>query len=371
MSERRPVAVPDRLRIGAAYGWRLLVVAAVAGLLWLVFRQLKLIVVGVVLGYLESVALWPLVRWLRARRVPKAVAALIAVTAAVALLIGFFLLLLRTFVGEAADLASHAAAGGNELKRWLTTTGTLEPAAAERIFASITDLLKRLGSFLGSGIIGTVAFLGQLVTILFLAQFLAIYFLADWQTLWGWFLGLHDADRRDAWDRAGRAATGTIGAWLRAQTLIALFDAVLIGAGVALLQVPLAFAIAFLTFLLAYIPLVGATVSGAVAVLVALGAKGAPTALAVLAIVLVVQQLEANVLGPLLTARAVRFHPVATFLMMTAAGVLFGVIGMFLVVPAAGAFVAMTRELRARPDGGDVDSRRDHTIGRPDVIPAG
>lgn len=363
MSERRPAAVPDWLRFGAAYGWRLLVVTAIAALLWLVFRQLKLIVVGLVLGYLESVALWPLVRWLRARRVPQAFAALIAVLAAVALLIGFFVLLLRVFVGEAADLASHAAAGGDEIRRWLTTTGTLEPAAAERIFASITDLLKQLGSFLGSGIIGAIAFLGQLVTILFLAQFLAIYFLADWQTLWGWFLALHDPRRRDAWDRAGRAATETVGAWLRAQTAIALFDAVLIGVGVALLEVPLALAIGFLTFLLAYIPLIGALLSGAVAVLVALGARGAPTALAVLVIVLVVQQLEANVLGPLLTARAVRFHAVATFLMMTAAGVLFGVIGMFLVVPAAGAFVAMSRELRSGPDPPEDDGRGGLRIG--------
>jgi hypothetical protein len=91
-------------------------------------------------------------------------------------------------------------------------------------------------------------------------------------------------------------------------------------------------------------------------------AKGAPTALAVLAIVLVVQQQEANVLGPLLTARAVRFHPVATFLMTSAAAVFFGVIGMFLVVPAAGAFVAMSRELRPRLDGGDVDGRGRATI---------
>jgi hypothetical protein len=76
-----------------------------------------------------------------------------------------------------------------------------------------------------------------------------------------------------------------------------------------------------------------------------------------------VQQLEANVLGPLLTARAVRFHPVATFLMMTAAGVLFGVIGMFLVVPAAGAFVAMSRGLRSGPDPPEDDGRGGHRIG--------
>ena len=171
------------------------------------------------------------------------------------------------------------------------------------------------------------------MTIFFLAQFLAVFFLADWETLWTWVLKLRPLERREAWDRAGRAGTRTIAAWLVAQTLIALFDATFIGLGVFLLGVPLALPIALLTFVLAYIPLFGAAISGAVAVLVALGANGFPTALAVLAVVIVVQQLEANILGPLLTARAVRFHPVATFVMMSGAGALFGVFGMFFAVP--------------------------------------
>jgi predicted PurR-regulated permease PerM len=145
--------------------------------------------------------------------------------------------------------------------------------------------------------------------------------------------------------------------------MIALFDAITIGLGIALLGVPLVKPIVVLTFLLAYIPLVGALLSGAVAVLVALGAEGFPTALGVLAIVVVVQQLEGNVLGPLLTARAVHFHPVATFLMMTVAGALFGISGMVLTVPAAGACVAMTAVLRSttgqsEPDSGEPDRRQ-------------
>jgi predicted PurR-regulated permease PerM len=337
--------VPSWLRSAASYGWRILVLAAVTAIVFFLFRQLKILMIGIILGYLESVALWPLVRWMRAHRINKVAAALIATAVAVAVLVVFFLLMIRALVGQAAELASAAASGGEEIKRELVNISSMDPEAAERVFSSISDLLRQLGAVLGSGILGALAFLGQVVTIFFLAQFLAIYFLADWETLWGWTLAQRPPERRDAWDRAGRAGTSTIASWLRAQTLIALFDATFIGLGVYFLGVPLAFPIALLTFVLAYIPLIGATVSGAVAVLVALGANGFPTALAVLAVVIVVQQLEANILGPLLTARAVRFHPVATFVMMSAAGALFGVFGMFFVVPIAGAIVAMRKEL--------------------------
>jgi predicted PurR-regulated permease PerM len=356
--------VPGWLRTSASYGWRILILFAIAAIAFLLFRQLKILIIGIILGYLESVALWPLVRWMRAHRINKVAAALIAVAVAVAILVLFFVLMIREFAGQASELASAAASGGDEIRRGLADISNMDPEAAQRVFSSISDLLKQLGSFLGSGILGALAFLGQVVTIFFLAQFLAIYFLADWETLWGWTLGHRPIERRSAWDRAGRAGTSTIAAWLRAQTLIALFDATFIGLGVYLLDVPLAGPIALLTFVLAYIPLIGATISGAVAVLVALGANGWPTALAVLAVVIVVQQLEGNILGPLLTARAVRFHPVATFVMMAAAGALFGVFGMFFAVPIAGAIVAMRKELfpsaasgaEPSPEGGTAPS---------------
>ena len=340
-----PPTPPEWLRSAASYGWRILVIVGVAAVTFFLFRQLKILIIGMILGYLESVALWPLARGLRARRVPKALAAVLMVAVAIVVLVLFFVLLLRTFIGQASELASLASAGSAEIKDGLSNIGSLDPQIAQKIFASLGDLLKNLGEFLGSGIIGAVAFLGQVVTIFFLAQFLAVFFLADWETLWTWALKLRPAERREAWDRAGRSGTRTIAAWLRAQTLIALFDATFIGLGVFLLGVPLALPIALLTFVLAYIPLFGAAISGAVAVLVALGANGFPTALAVLAVVIVVQQLEANILGPLLTARAVRFHPVATFVMMSGAGALFGVFGMFFAVPLAGAIVAMRKEL--------------------------
>jgi putative heme transporter len=338
---------PDWLSNTASYAWRMLVVAGVALLCWLFFQQLKLIVIGMVVGYLETVALWPIVRWLQARRLPKALAAVIAVAVAMFFLGAVFLLIIDSLVTEAGAIAAGTSAGGDQIKGWLEDIGAIGPETARQIFSSISDLLKEVAALLGSSIVGAAAFLGQLVTLFFLAQFLTVYLLSGWPTIWEWILGLRPAGRRAAWDEAGRAGSRTVAAWLRAQTMIALFDAVSIGLGIALLGVPLVKPIMVLTFLLGYIPLVGALLSGAVAVLVALGAEGFPTALGVLAIVIIVQQLEGNVLGPLLTARAVRFHPVATFLMMSIAGALFGISGMVLAVPVSGAIVAMTAVLRS------------------------
>jgi predicted PurR-regulated permease PerM len=214
VSEGAPASVPDWLRTTASYAWRLLVVAGVAFLCWLVFRQLKLIVIGVVVGYLETVALWPLVRWLQARRLPNALAAVIAVGVAITLLAAVFLLIIRSLVSEAGAMAAHTSAGGDQIRRWLEDTGAIGAETARQIFSSISDLLKEVAAFLGSGIVGTAAFLGQLVTIFFLAQFLAVYLLADWPTVWGWILGLRPADRRAAWTRpvvraAGRSVRGS------------------------------------------------------------------------------------------------------------------------------------------------------------------
>src|SRR5262245_35094506 len=103
--------VPGWLRTPASYGWRLLVLVAVAAIVFFLFRQLKILLIGIILGYLESVALWPLVRWMRAHRVNKVAAALIATAVAVAILVLFFVLMIRAFVGQAAELASEAASG--------------------------------------------------------------------------------------------------------------------------------------------------------------------------------------------------------------------------------------------------------------------
>jgi predicted PurR-regulated permease PerM len=130
------------------------------------------------------------------------------------------------------------------------------------------------------------------------------------------------------------------GSWFYAATLTGLVDGILIGVGLWLLGVPLYVPIGALTFVLAYVPLVGATIAGVVAVLVSLFAGGLTTALWTLLLVLAVQQIEGNVLSPLLLSRALNFHPLVMLILTTAAAAAFGLVGLFLAIPVTGAISA-------------------------------
>jgi predicted PurR-regulated permease PerM len=162
-------------------------------------------------------------------------------------------------------------------------------------------------------------------------------------------------ERRGPTDAAFRAGLGTAEAWFYASTATGFIDGVLIGFGLWVLEVPLALPIGALTFLLGYVPLVGATIAGAVAVAVAGVTSGWSTALWALLIVIAVQQIEGNLLAPLLLSRAISFHPLVVLLLTTGAASAFGLLGLFVAVPVAGVLAAAVqgwrREVR-RPVGG-------------------
>jgi len=140
----------------------------------------------------------------------------------------------------------------------------------------------------------------------------------------------------------------TLGAFIRTQVVVSFVDAVFIGIGLALLGVPLALTLATLTFFGGFIPIIGALVAGALAVLVALVTVGWGTALAVLALILVVQQIEGNVLSPMLQGKSLGLHAAVVLLAVTAGGTLFGITGAFLAVPAVATAAEVLRYLSER-----------------------
>lgn len=135
----------------------------------------------------------------------------------------------------------------------------------------------------------------------------------------------------------------TLGGFIRTQALVSLIDAVLIGIGLVILGVPLAYALAILTFIGGFVPIVGAFVAGGLAVLIALVANGPVNALIVLAIIVAVQQLEGNVLQPWLQAKSMKLHAVIVLLAVTLGASTFGVVGAFLAVPVAAAVAVILR----------------------------
>jgi predicted PurR-regulated permease PerM len=337
--DRRPY--PRWLDYGAGVAARFLVILiAVAAVVWLAL-QVTLVVTAAVLGFAVVSMLWPIVRWLRDHGVPQALAAI----ASVLLLLSAFALLCYFVVSQiVANIPALVAAGTtlvDSFTNWvadlpLTNDSPLANEALDQLESTVDAVL----SGLSSGVLAGLGAVSNLATVLAVTIFFAIFALTGGDKLWRQFRGLLPENRQQPATDSCRAVMTTTGAWFYASTLTGLIDGIFIGAGLLVLDVPLAVPIGALTFVLGYIPLVGATLAGVAAVGVAFVAGGWTTAIWALVIVLAVQQIEGNVLSPLLLSRAVDFPPLVTLLLTTTAGLAFGVVGLFLVVPVVGAIVA-------------------------------
>ncbi|WP_157553103.1 AI-2E family transporter [Jiangella gansuensis] len=337
----RPRDDPDWLRPEAIIAGRLLIIGlALAAAMWLVL-QVQFIATAVVLGFAEVALLWPLARWLRSKRVPAVFAALLCVLLFLAFFAGLLVFVITEVVDSWPRMVNAITGSVNEINAWL------EDGPFGLDTQNVQDLLdeleSRLGDVLGgvtSAAVGGLSLVGNFATVILIATFFAIFALTSGDKLWKQFVGVLQPHQRDPADAAFRGSMRTVGNWFYASTITGLVDGVLIGVGLLILDVPLAVPIGALTFLMAYIPLVGATLAGAVAVLVALFSGGFTTAIWALVIVVIVQQIEGNVLSPLLMSRALNFHPVVTLILTTAAAAAFGLIGLFLAVPVTGAIAA-------------------------------
>ncbi len=336
------------LQTEATVAGRLLVIGlATLGVVWLVL-QVQYVAAAAVLGFAQVAMLWPLARWLRARGVPAPVAAVLCVLAYLAFFVGLLGFVVVQLVRSWSVLVDAAAGGIAAAGDWLQRSRfdardeSLQ-RVVEQLESSAAGVVRGVGSAAGQ----LLDVVGNLATVLVIALFATLFALTSGDRLWQQFLTALPPRHRAPSDAAFRAGLRTAGAWFYASTATGLVDGVLIGAGLWLLGVPLALPIGALTFLMAYVPLVGATLAGAVAVVVAAFTAGWTTALWALLLVVLVQQLEGNVLSPLLLARAMRFHPLVTLLLTTAAAAAFGLLGLFLAVPTVGVLAAAAHAWRA------------------------
>lgn len=330
-------SVPRSVQMSAAWSWRLLLIAAsTAVALWLL-SYFKVIAVAVAVALLLSVLLAPVCGWLQRRaRLPRTVAAVVCVFGLLGVIGGLLTLAGSSIVNGFSDLASQASAGIDTMVRWLST-GPLQLSAdqIEGYRAQVSSSLSANASSLLSGALSVTATIGHLAAGTLIALFCTLFFLFDGGRIWGWLVGLLPQAARPRAHEAGRRGLVALGAYTRTQILVALVDAVGIGIGAAILQVPLALPLATLVFVGSFIPVVGALVSGFVAILVALVAHGPAVALLMLAVVLLVQQIEGHLLQPLLMGHAVSLHPVAVLLAVAAGSIAAGIVGALFAVPVA------------------------------------
>jgi predicted PurR-regulated permease PerM len=331
---REDDSVELMVRKTAAWAWRLLVIlAALVAFLW-VIERLKIIVVPLLLALLLSALLIPTVDGLDRRGVPRGGAVACVLLGALAILGGILSFVISQFVVGVPGLVDRVTQSINSTRKWLVEgPAHLSRQQIDNAGNAAIQALRDNQTKLTSGALSTAATITEIVTAALLTLFTLIFFLYGGRNIWCYVTKIFPADARERVRAAGRAGYGSLIAYVRATSVVALVDAAGVGAGLVIMGVPLALPLASLVFLGAFIPLVGALVSGFLAVVVALLAKGFVYALITIGVLIGVNQLEAHILQPLVMGRAVSIHPLAVVLAISSGGVLAGIVGALLAVP--------------------------------------
>lgn len=327
-------AVPWGVKVAAEVGWRLLILA---GTLWVLMRVISsvwLVAISFVAGLLITALLEPTVSRLRHRGVPRGLAT------ALTFISGFVIMGLVCWfvvwqVMENVDtLSSQVQDGIGEFQRWLLNSPLhVTEDQINNVAKSLRDAIGANSEEITSAGLEGVTVVVEAFTGIMLAMFTTLFLLYDGPRIWQWVLKLVPAGARGGVAGAGPRAWRTLTSYVRGTVIVAMIDAIFIGLGIFFLNVPMAVPLAVFIFLFAFIPLVGAVVSGALAVIVALVTEGMFTALMVLIVVLAVQQIEGHVLQPFILGRAVRVHPLAVVLSVAVGSLVAGIGGAVVAVP--------------------------------------
>nr|WP_231956809.1 MULTISPECIES: AI-2E family transporter [unclassified Actinoplanes] len=346
------VDVPHSLRIAAAWSWRLIVVGLVgyAGLRFI--SQVDVVVIPLAIALLLTALLGPAVGWLRKLHLPRSLATFLVLVGGLGAVAGTLTLVVNQFIDGLPQLTEKATAGVRQIQDWAKTGPLhLSDKQVDRAIDSAQSWVNDNTSSLTSTGISTAATVFELLTGLLLVLFSTFFFLRDGHKIWRFIVRLFPVSARWSLADAGDASWATLGAYVRATVLVAFIDAVGIGLALLILDVQFPFPLAALVFLGAFVPIVGAGVSGAVAVLVALVGQGWVVALITLGAVILVQQLEGHVLQPLIMGRAVAIHPLAVIIGIACGVVLAGITGALVAVPLIAVLNTGIRRLsRRRPE---------------------
>lgn len=341
--------MPSWLDTAAALCWRGLAVAATVAVVLFAVSKLFLVVLPVVVALLLATLLAPPAAWLSRHRWPPALAAAVVVVGSIASVVAVLALLAPLVAGQLRGVGDNVAEGGEEALQWLIE-GPLELSPEEIDEATaqgIAQARENVGA-ITSGVLTGAAVAAEVLIGVLLTLVLLFFFVKDGRLISGWALERAPAHRRGDLVAVGSRAWDTLAGYVRGLAVVAMVDALGIGLGLALIGVPLVLPLMAFTFVGGFFPIIGATVVGMVAVLVALVSGGPLDALLTVGVVIAVQQLEGNLLQPIVMGRAVRLHPVVVLLAITTGAVLAGVVGAFLAVPATAVAAAVGNELRLR-----------------------
>lgn len=328
-------------RLAIRSGQALLVLGLTA-LLVAVMVQLRLVVVPILISILLAAAINPLVGILHRRGLPRFVAVWLALLTGFLAIGGVAWVVVAGVRDQWSELSDRASDGLAQFEEFLSSAPLgIDASQLDKARTALLELLQ--GEEVRTGAIAGATAAAEVVAGTFLGVIILFFLLKDGGRIWEFVLRPVPASRRQRMLLVGNRSVEVLGGYVRGTAIVALVDALIIGTALAVLRVPLALPLALVVFIGAFIPLVGATIAGILAALVALVANGPVTALIVLGIVIAVNQIEGDVLAPLVLGRAVSLHPLAILLALTVGTILAGVTGALLSVPlAAVAWTAVT-----------------------------
>ena len=341
-------AIPWGFDLAAAWAWRFLVLCAAAYVVIWLLARFAVVTFPLAVSLLVAALMVPGVNYLDRVGVPRKLASGVFVVGGVG-----FVGLLLTFVGQqisqgAVGLADQVVQGISEIEGWLKS-GPLNASDSqintylESIRTAISDRAQDPQFVTQITHFGTA--IGHVVAGFFIVLFASYFLLADGDRIWAWFVRLMPRASRREVNSSGRVAWVSLTQFVRATVLVAMADSAGIMLGAGMLQVPFVLAIGVLVFLGAFVPMIGATIAGSVAVLVALVSQGPWTALFMLGVVILVQQIEGHVLQPFLMGSFVSVHPLGVIVAIGCGVLIAGVAGALIAVPLAAAGNAVAQHL--------------------------
>jgi predicted PurR-regulated permease PerM len=337
-------SAPRWLRDLGIASWLLVGVAALlVGLTWIVGLT-STITEPVLVGLVVATVASPVVGWLHRHRVPRALGALFMLLAVVALGILIVLLVVGGIKAESGQIAAQASVAADKLQGWLEDVGVDQSGASattDNLHSTVPEVISTFTKGVAAGIKGITS----LGFFLAFSAFSLFMLLKDGPLLRAWLDRHLGVPRSVAQTITGGVIT-SVRRYFLGTTIVAGFNAVVVGVGAWLLDVPLAGTIAVVTLVTAYIPFVGAVVSGAFAVVLALGSKGTSTALIMLVIVLLANGMLQNIVQPIAMGATLRMNPLLILVVTISAGAFFGMVGMVLAAPLTSAAIHISADLR-------------------------
>jgi predicted PurR-regulated permease PerM len=350
-------AVTWPVRVAAAWTWRLLVIGLGLYVLWQGFLKIELVAFSFIIAMFFTAVLHPLEVVFRKLPGSRSLSSLLALLVGIAVLTGITWFVVWQISSHSSQLADQVNNFVTRTRDWLRTGPLhLKSSDLNKIADNITKAVKDNQGQLISGAIQTVRTVVEALGAILLILLSTFFLLRDGEQIWNWTVRLFPKQAHPKVDIAGRAGWKTLGGYIRGQVIIALFHGISVMIVLFVLRVPLAAALAVLIFLGSFIPLLGLTVAGALCVAVALLEHGVGAGIAVGIAIVVLFQLEAHLLQPLIMSRSVEVHPLAIALSVLSGTLVAGIVGALLAVPLVAFLNSTVHALRASPDPPTDDS---------------